>query len=181
MKKIMFLLMILFVALATSGCLVGNRISYVINFDTPTTGTATVTFYNIRSDADGKDKFEEDKYNLFEYMAKSKQFLDDMKKEGKDIVNRELFLDNGSLNAKGAYKFKNINTVENLVLEDGFYYITLAKDDSVVTTNGTVINSANFKRIIWDKSFKKLEFEIHTEVPAGRLIDMAPYYKNYYK
>jgi len=182
MRKILFGLFAVISISMFNGCLVGNKISYEINLETEKTGSATVMFSHIRSDGQNKDEFEEDKYNLFEYMVKSKEFIASMKKEGKNVVDRELYVEDGKLYGKGVYKFDNLTSVENLIFEDGYYYITLAPDDSILTTNGEIIKSHSHKRIIWDKSYKTLKFEIMVEPGAGtRLIDLAPYYKNYYK
>jgi hypothetical protein len=44
--------------------------------------------------------------------------------------------------------------------EDGFYFLTLTLEDSVLSTNGQLITSKDRKRILWDNSFKQLKFEI---------------------
>jgi hypothetical protein len=180
-KKILKVLCSLVLVINASGCLIGNKLSYKIVLDSQNSGTATVKYYHIRTDADTKDRFEEDKYLLYEYLAKSKQFLDDMKKEGKEILERKLYLnEEGKLNGEATYKFKSLNAVENLVYEDGFYFITLTPEDSVLSTNGQLIKSSTYQRILWDKSYKVLEFQILTEPPAGKYTDMARFYKNYY-
>lgn len=180
-KKILMLLILITSSFLVNGCLIGNKLSYKIQLETPNSGTATIKYFHIRSDADTKDRLEEDKYLLYEYMAKSKQFIADMKKEGREIIDRKIYLDdNGKLVAEGTYKFKTLNAVENLVYDNGFYFITLQLEDSVLSTNGQVIRSANYKRIIWDEGFKTLEFEILTEPAPGNYIDLSRYYKNYY-
>ncbi|HPD67437.1 MAG TPA: hypothetical protein PLI27_05100 [Ignavibacteriales bacterium] len=183
MKLKRYLLLVVFIisSFYLTGCLVGNKLSYKIVLESQNSGTAIIKYYYIRSDADTKDRLEEDKYLLYEYMAKSKQFVADMKKEGREIIDRKLYLDeNGKLIAEGTYKFKSLNSVENLVYDNGYYFITLQLEDSVLSTNGQVIRTANYKRIIWDEGYKTLEFEILTEPAPDNYIDMARYYKNYY-
>jgi hypothetical protein len=143
-----------------SGCLVFNRISYEIKTDGKT-GITEVNIYDFRSDAQNPTEFEEDKDYLFEYAWKSEKFLEDMKNEGKEVISRELYLSNDTLNGKIIYRFTDITqAVENLVFEDGFYYMTLPVEEEVISTNGEVIESRSYKRIIWDSSFKTIQFEL---------------------
>jgi hypothetical protein len=142
-----------------SGCLIFNRISYEIKTDGKG-GTAEINFYDLRSNAADPAEFEEDKKNLFEYIWKSDKFTVDMKKENKEIISRELYLSGDTLNGRVVFKFNNINGIENIVAEDGFYYLTLPLADEVLSTNGEVIESKEYKRILWDDSFEILKFEI---------------------
>ncbi len=66
------------------------------------------------------------------------------------------------LDGKAEYAFNDINKVEGIRFEDGFYYLTLALDDSVISTNGQIIKSKEYKRILWDKSIKVLKFEMYS-------------------
>lgn len=176
-KKLVFSAMAV-LALFSQGCLVGHKISYEIIPDKAGKGTARVTYTDIRSDAQNQKDFEEDKSNLFDYMHKSQQFLSDMKKEGKNIVSRELFVDNGRLVGSAVYKFDKISDVENLTYDDGFYFITLALDDSVLATNGEIIKSDKYKRILWGDNIDTLKFQILTEPSDGSpLKDLAAEYK----
>ncbi|MCX6151827.1 MAG: hypothetical protein NTX22_14985 [Ignavibacteriales bacterium] len=158
----------LFVLFATlSGCLIGHKIVYIVDVNKSGPGTATVWYNNIRSDATNDQEFEEDKNNLFDYMLKSDKFIKDMKAEGKTITSRELIMEKEQLNGKAVYYFTKLSDVENLSYEEGFYYLTLALDDSVVATNGEVIKSAKYKRILWDESINPLKFEILIEPTEG--------------
>lgn len=178
MKKL-FLSAFLFLPLLLSGCLVGNKIVYNIVPAKGGSGTATVFYTNIRSDASDDQQFKEDQKLLFDYMLKSREFLKERKDKGQDIISRELYLDNGRLNGKATYKFEKLSDVEKtLSFEDGFYFLTLALDDSVITTNGEIIKSSNYKRILWDDRVDTLKFEISIEPAEGtQLKDLAPFYK----
>lgn len=168
---------VLFSGLMLQGCIIGHTIVYEIEVNSNGRGIAAVTYTDIRSNADTETKLDEDKKTLFSYMLKSTQFVNDMKKEGKEIISRKLYIEKGKLNGKASYRFTRIEDVENLSYEDDFYFVTLQPDDSVVTTNGTIIRSETYKRILWDNSFTKLQFEILTE-PEGeaKLTDMAQFY-----
>jgi len=177
MRSLFLFLAFVFI-LSLSGCLVGHKIVYIVDASKAGNGTATVWYNDIRSDAANDQEFEEDKTNLFDYLLKSDKFLDDMKAEGKTIVSRELLVEDNKLNGKSVYYFKKLSDVENLSYEDGFYFLTLALDDSVVSTNGEVIRSANHKRILWDESITPLKFEILIEPVAGtKTRDLKPFYK----
>lgn len=168
---------ILIGGLLLEGCLVGHKIVYQIDVNSHGRGVATVTYTDIRSNAANETDLDKDKNTLFSYMIKSNQFVSDMKKEGKEIISRKLYLENGKLNGKASYRFEKISDVENLSYEDNFYYVTLQPDDSVITTNGVILRSSSFKRILWDSTFTSLQFEILTE-PAedAKLTDMAQFY-----
>lgn len=178
MKKLL-LSAFLCLPLLLSGCLVGNRIVYHIAPQKGGSGTATVYYMNIRSDATDDQQLKEDQKLLFDYMLKSKEFLKERRDKGQNIVSRELYLDNNRLNGKATYKFEKLSDVEKtLSYEDGFYFLTLALDDSVITTNGEIIKSSNYKRILWDERVDTLKFEISIEPAEGtQLKDLAPYYK----
>jgi hypothetical protein len=158
MKKFYYLIIIL-LATVFSGCLIFNKISYKVITE-GRSGSAEVIFHDIRSDASSPTEFDSDKDYLFNYIWKSDQFIADMKKEGKEITERELFLSNDTLVGRIVFNFDEITNVENLVLEDDFFFLTLPLEDSVVTTNGEIIISQQYKRILWDASFDELTFEI---------------------
>jgi hypothetical protein len=177
MKSLLFLF-ILLVLISFTGCLVGHKIVYIVDANKSGPGTATVWYTDIRSDASNDQEFEEDKANLFDYMLTSDKFIQDQKAEGKSITSRELISDKDKLNGKAVYYFNKLSDVENLAYEDGFYYLTLALDDSVVSTNGELIKSANYKRILWDQSINPIKFEILIEPAAGtKTRSLAQFYK----
>ncbi|MGE5429908.1 MAG: hypothetical protein ACM3QX_02475 [Syntrophomonadaceae bacterium] len=178
MKKL-FLSAFLLLPLFMSGCLVGNRIVYKIAPNKGGNGTAAVYYMNIRSDASSDQQFKEDQKLLFDYMLKSNEFLKERMDKGQDITSRQMYLENGKLNGKAVYKFEKLSDVEKaLSYEDGFYFLTLALDDSVLTTNGEIIKSSNYKRILWDDKVDTLKFEISIEPAEGtQLKDLAPLYK----
>jgi hypothetical protein len=162
MKTFFLLSFLFFFAFVLNGCLIFHKMSYTINInkDNDTSGTATVIVSDIRSDAAGGSNLETDKKNLFEYVLKSPDFISQMKDEGKNVTNRVLFLQGDTLIGKTDYSFASIFNVEKIQYQDGFYYLTLTLDDSVLTTNGQIINSKDHKRILWDKSFNVLKFEM---------------------
>ncbi|HSD63702.1 MAG TPA: hypothetical protein VLB50_07880, partial [Ignavibacteriaceae bacterium] len=143
-----------------SGCIDFYKVSYEINLETPDKGTAIVHIYDLRSDAVKPTDFETDKQNIFQFALKSDDFLKSMKQEGKDIQSRELYVSGDTLDANVVYKFDSITDVENMQHDSGFFYLTLEKGDSVISTNGQIIASKDRKRILWDKSVTNLKFEI---------------------
>jgi hypothetical protein len=177
MKKLLPVILVVFLVLSINGCLVPEKISYTIRMVTPKSGNVTMQFYNIKSNASTDEEFNEDKENLFNYITKSDKLISQLKGEGKDIVSRDLFLEDGKLNGKAEYRFNNIEKVEGIRFEDGFYYLTLALDDSVISTNGQIIKSRDYKRILWDKSIKVLKFEMYSSgFNDNEFKALAPYY-----
>ncbi|HKI77461.1 MAG TPA: hypothetical protein VKA26_02855, partial [Ignavibacteriaceae bacterium] len=135
--------------------------------------------FNIKSNASTDEEFEEDKNNLFNYIMTSDKLVSQLKDEGKEITSRELFKDGKVLNGKAEYKFTDISKVEGIRFEDGFYYLTLALDDSVVSTNGQIIKSNEYKRILWDKNMKVLKFEMYSSgFDEYKFKSLAPFLKS---
>ena len=159
------------------GCLIFHKVSYEINLNGATDGTAVITVYDIRSDALTELTFEEDKNNLFEFALKSNEFVKQMESEGKKLGDRELFSSGDTLNGRIEYSFSDINKVENLSFENGFYYLQLTPEDSVISTNGELLASEGKKMIVWDRSFTTLQFELFsTSFPPGTTSrELLPY------
>ncbi|HSP87095.1 MAG TPA: hypothetical protein VLN45_03120 [Ignavibacteriaceae bacterium] len=165
-------------SLILSGCLTFHRISYEINLENDIKGNGTIRIYDIRSDADNEEGFDEDKNTLFDYIHKGENFLADMQNEGKDISSRRLYVKDDLLNGEVKFNFDDVRKVEGIAAEENFYYITMELSDSIYSTNGEVIFSEDYKRIVWDKSTKTLLFEmIATDYDDSFYRDLAPFYK----
>lgn len=160
MKHYLILISIIISGTILSGCLQFKTVSYEVTLFTENSGEVIIQINDIRSDAETDEAFEEDKTALFETILGSQQFIDDMNNEGKFISSRDLFVENGKLNGKGVYRFDEIGKVEGMVYDDEFYYITFEPLDSIVSTNGQIFITDQYKRIVWDKSFKTLKFEM---------------------
>jgi len=164
-------------ALSFSGCLVYQKVSYEIAVDGKKSGEAKVTFYDLKSDALGNKEFNEDKDNLFNKLLKSEEFVFSQKSEGKEVTDRRLFLKDKKLNGEVSFKFLDVNVVEGIQFQDGYYFLTIQEGDSIISTNGTIMPAKNFKRIIWGENEKVLKFEMLTDVNLDDLRELAPFYK----
>ncbi len=163
---------------AFSGCIIFHKVSYEVKLETPEKGTATVTAYDMRSDASNKKDFQEDTTNLFSYMLKSRQFVADQKTRDKLITSRKLFVKDGKLIGQGVFNFDNVSAVEGIRYEGGFHYLNLGLEDSVISTNGEIIKDQNYKRIMWDSTFKELKFTMFSHAfKDGEYKPLAPYYE----
>ena len=179
-KFALFSFMIILLISCMNGCLIFNTVSYEIKLNPDKSGTTTVRVNDIRSNAKTDENFEEDKNNLFSYMLKSNEFLESMKKNRKNIIKRELFLNGDTLMGRAVYKFDNIKGIEGIEYEGGFYYLTLGVDDSVVSTNGEIIKSEDYKRILWDSKINPLKFEMFSfSFDKDPYKKLAPYYDSY--
>ncbi len=178
MKKIIIPLAVIFLTLF-DGCLTFHKVSYVVKLKNPNEGTVLLTAYDIRSTAATKKEFNEDKDNLFNYMLKSSKFLRDQKTQGKEVTSRKLFIEKGELVGEGEYKFTDINNVEGMRYDGGFHYLNLQPDDSVIATNGTIIKSNGYKRIMWDSTYTELDFTMlgNPFTHKSRFKLLAPYFK----
>jgi hypothetical protein len=102
-----------------------------------------------------------------------------MKEEGKIINSRELFVENEKLNGIIKFGFDDIEIVEGIIYEEPFYFLTLSPQDSIISTNGEVIVSDEYKRIMWDNTVKVLKFKMFSdEVNKGNLVGLAQYYES---
>lgn len=169
--------LIIIIMILSPGCLVIDKISYEINLTTEVGGTVTVQFSNIQSDAIGEREFEEDKKNLFEYILKSEDFVSSMELEGKFIKDRKLSIDENKLNGKIVYDFEDIRKVEGIQYDGEFYYLTLQVEDSIITTNGELIISDEYKRIMWDKGTRQLSFEVYSDNGEKKLKPLSAFLK----
>lgn len=156
--SVILILQILLMLVLFEGCLTFHKVSYIVKLKSPNEGTVLLTAYDIRSTAKTSSELNEDKNNLFEYMLKSSKFLQDEKAQGKEIDSRKLYIENDQLIGQGEYNFSNINSVEGMKYDGGFHYLNLQPDDSVIATNGTIIKSNGYKRIVWDSTYTELKF-----------------------
>jgi hypothetical protein len=178
MKKYSYKIITALLLLNFTGCLSFNTINYDITINEDGTGSAVAIIKDIKSLSKSDVEFEEDKDYLFNYILESVDFLKEIKKEGKNIKSRELFADGNKLNGRAEFTFTDIADVEGIQTDEGFYYSVLSLGDSIVSTNGTIILAEDHKKILWDKSFKNLKFEIFSEdTKAKGYRELLPYYK----
>ncbi len=178
MNKQNFIILIGAALFLLPGCLTFHRISYQLNLEGDLKGKGVINIYDIRSGAESDSDFAEDKKTLFDYIQKSDQFITDMHNEGKDIVSRRLYVKDGDLNGVVNLNFDDVRKIEGIGFEDGLYYLTVQPDDSIYSTNGKIIYSSGYKRIIWDKSIKTLMFEmLASDYGDGTFKELAPFYK----
>ena len=177
--KRLFLLSAFASTIFFNGCILFHTVQYEIEPNSKGGGMAVLTIEDIRSDALNAYELKEDKKNLFEYMYKSDEFIEQMKEEGKTITLRDLYIDDNKLNGKIDFTFEDIEIVEGIVYEDPFYYLTLSPEDSIISTNGEIIVSDQHKRIMWDNTVKVLKFKMFSDdVDNGKLVSMAQYYES---
>ena len=178
MKKIILVTAFFSLMFFVHGCLLMHSVTYEIDANGNGAGTAIVKVDNIKSDALNSSVLNEDKKALFEFMYKSDDFVAQMKEEGKEITSRKLFVEDGRLYGEAHFNFESINKVEGIIYEEPFYYLTLSPGDSVISTNGEVIQTDLNRRIIWDNTIKVLKFTMFSENVSGEnLTDMAPFFK----
>ena len=178
-KNLSIVIISLVLVLLAQGCLLMHTVSYEIKPNGNGSGTAVLTIEDIRSDALDAIELNEDKKNLFEFMYKNNDFIEQMKDEGKNINSRELFVENGKLNGIIKFGFDDIEIVEGIIYEEPFYFLTLSPEDSIISTNGEVIASDEYKRIMWDNTVKVLKFKMFSDdVDNGNLVSLAQYYES---
>ena len=127
------------------GCLIFHTVSYEVNLDDEKSGAVTLQVVDIKSDATNVSELEEDKNQLFNFILKSDDFIRQMKDEGKNISDRQLFVSEGKLNGSLVYTFSDISKVEGIQYQEHFYFLTLGLEDSIISTNGEIVVSEVLK------------------------------------
>jgi len=173
-----FLVLLPIICTLFSGCIVFHSVSYEINVNEDGTGIANLSVEDINSDAASNEALDEDIKNIMEYALKSQEFLEGMEAEGKRTASRDIYIVDGKLNASLSYSFVDISRVEGMQFEDPYFYLTIPAEDSIISTNGQVTKTAEYKRIIWDKSIKTLKFKMFSDdTNREGLTSLAPYYQ----
>jgi hypothetical protein len=176
MKKLFYLAVLSFFFF--NGCIVFKSVSYEITITEDIKGSSLVTIEDLSTDAATEEDLDNDKQIIFDYAYQSNEFLNDMNNEGKKIISRNLFVQENKLNALISYEFDNITDVEQIQFDDPYYFLTLSPEDSIISTNGQIFISDEYKRIVWDKSIKTLKFKIFNEdTDKPGIKSLAPYYK----
>jgi len=180
MKKKFSILIIFFaLILLAQGCLLMHTVSYEVKPDEMGAGTVVLSIEDIHSDALNAYELKEDKKNLFEFMYKSNDFVEQMKDEGKIINSRKLFVEDGKLNGEIKFSYNDIETIEGIIYEEPFYFLTLSPEDSIISTNGEVIISDEHKRIMWDNTIEVLKFKMFSDdVEDEKLINLSYYFES---
>ncbi len=176
MKNILKLLSVLLITQLT-GCIIFHTVSYEVNVNENGTGTALITIEDINSDSATKEDLDSDLETVFNYGLKSKEFIDEQKKEGINIISRNLIVEKEKLNALVRYEFEDIGRVEGMQFDDPYYFLTIAPEDSIISTNGQVTKTTEYKRIMWDKSMKTLKFKMYSDDTSKEgLKSLTPYF-----
>lgn len=172
-KKIIMLFILL---LFLQGCLVFHSVSYEIKLTDSISGNVVIEVKDVRSDAMNTSELEADKKQLFQDLLKSDDFVEQMRDEGKNILERRLYVSNGRLNGVVKYSFDEVAKVEGIVYQEPFYFITIQSEDSIISTNGEVILSEGYKRIMWDNSIETMNFEMFsTNTDGSNLVELVQY------
>jgi hypothetical protein len=180
MIRLIKTLLLILLASIMQGCLVFHTVSYEINLTEAKSGTVKMEVEDIRSDAMNSSELEEDKLQLFNFIYKSDDFVQQMKDEGKNITERQLVVVEEKLNGHVEYSFDDVTKVEGIIYQEPFYFITLNPEDSVISTNGEIIISEEHKRIMWDNTMKILKFKMFSaDVENSNLEKLARYLEEY--
>jgi hypothetical protein len=177
MKKTFYLVLALFITQLT-GCIVFKSVSYEVIVNSDGTGSALVIIEDINTDATTIEATNEDVKSILEHGLKSQAFVNDMKAEGKKITSRNVMVEKEKLNAVVRYEFTDISKVEGMQFDDPYYYLTIPAEDSIISTNGQVTKTAEYQRIVWDKSIKTLKFKMYSDdTNREGLTSLAKFYQ----
>ena len=176
MEKTFYLVLVLFITQLT-GCIVFKSVSYEVTVNSDGTGTALVIIEDLNTDATTPETIDNDVKSILEHGLKSQAFIDDMKSEGKIIKSRNVIVEKEKLSAIVGYEFSDISKVEGMQFDDPYYYLTIPSADSIISTNGQVTKTADYQRIVWDKSITTLKFKMYSDDTSKEgLKSLAPYY-----
>jgi hypothetical protein len=175
--KIFIYLLTLILLTQLTGCIVFNTVSYEVTVNEDGTGTALVFIEDLKTDATNQESLNQDVKSVLDYGLKSQDFIKDREGEGKKVTNRNLVVEKGKLNAIVRYDFDDVSKVEGMQFDDPYYYLTVSHEDSIVSTNGQITKTKEYKRIIWDKSMTSLKFKMYSDdTNKEGLQSLASYY-----
>lgn len=178
MKKFIYILFLITSALIINGCITFHKINYEISITSDSSGNASVSIYDLRSDAQGSSALDEDIDYLYNYALKSKKFLEQMKLEGKEITDRKVEVSNDTVSGFLKFNFKSLKAFGNLTFEAGYYILTLSPGDSIIATNGQILSTKNDLRILWEDETKTISYTLlGNSYEKENFTNLAPYYK----
>lgn len=176
MKKLVYFFSIIILTQLT-GCIVFNSVSYEVTINEDGTGSSLVMIEDLKTDATTKESLDEDIKSILQYGLKSADFVKDREGEGKKITSRNLVVEKGKLNAIVRYNFDDVSKVEGMQFDEPYYYLTVQPEDSIISTNGLVTKTAEYQRIVWDKSITTLKFKMYSDNTSKEgLKSLVPYY-----
>lgn len=177
MKKVFYLFLMISLTQLT-GCIIFYTVSYEVDLNDDGTGTATVFIDDVNTDATTAETIKEEVDNILQHGLKSQEFINDMKAEGKNVIYRNVVVENNKLNVIVKYEFDDVNNVEGMQYESPYYFLTIPPTDSIISTNGQITRTKDYQRIIWDKSIKTLKFKMFSDDTNRKgLTSLAKFYK----
>jgi len=176
MKKLKILFVVLIVSQFT-GCIVINTASYEVTVNKDGTGTARITLEDLKSNAENDSVFSEDLKIILDSEYQSQTIVSEMDQRGMNLTSKNFVVEENKLNAIISFEFNNVNSVEGIMFEDPYYYLTIPSSDSIISTNGQITKTSEYQRIMWDKSINTLKFKMFSDdTDKEGLKPLAPHY-----
>jgi hypothetical protein len=151
---------LLILLIILSGCLVYETVEYRVNLNPDgKSGTIYIKFGNIESSEAEPTKQNEDFEELLSKWKDDKYLLERMN-DGVYIKKRELTLDHGVLVWQEVGVFSDVQKMKDGISFDDTTHITLAKDETVLSTNGTVLLSKDSTVVVWPPHTRDLRIKI---------------------
>jgi hypothetical protein len=137
------------ITLGISGCLMYETVDYRIHLNPDGKGgTITITYKNIESTSDDSAKQQEDFQELLDKW-KGDEYLLERMNEGVYIKRRELKLVKGILVWKEVGIFSDAERMKEGISYNDTSRIELGKDETVLSTNGTLFISKDSTMVVW--------------------------------
>jgi hypothetical protein len=156
-----FLLLVL--VLAFNGCLIYETVEYRVRLDSNgKSGTILIRYNNIQSSSDDGKKQNEDFQELLDKWKGDKYLLERMN-DGVYIKERDLKLSNRVLVWREVGIFSDVRKMNDGISYDDTTRISLAKDESVLATNGVVLLSKDSTVVVWPPHTRDFQIKIKNQ------------------
>jgi hypothetical protein len=154
---------LLILVIILNGCLVYDTVEYRVNVNPDgKSGTIYIKYGNIESSAAEPSKQNEDFEELLSKWKDDKYLLERMN-DGVYIKKRELTLAHGVLVWQEFGIFSDVQKMKDGISYDDTTHITLGRDETVVSTNGTVLIGKDSTVVVWPPHTRELHIKIQQQ------------------
>jgi len=157
------------------GCILVRTSEHRIRFTGAGSGEAFLRLIDIRSDGKTEAAIEED-YDLLMKLYRE-DGLPAFEREGRKVTGKQLIVRGDTLIAEIRYTFSSFTALEGMRLVSDELFVVVTPEREIVRTNGSIESfEGNTKRIMWDLSTERLQYQI-TEKSLPSSISLTERYR----
>ena len=147
-RLVIFSFFLLTVMLGLHGCIMVSAVDHRIKVSPDGSGIAVITFLDLRSDAVNDSAYTEDLDLLLDILAQKK--IKEFEKDGKKILEKELYLSGDSLSLRVKYEFHTLGSIDGIRVSYEEIFFVVDESKRILRTNGVVEReSGGGKRMSW--------------------------------